>query len=196
MARRLAREEGMLCGGSTGTLVHVAVQVAREMDDPDAAVVALLCDTGERYLSKAHSDEWMRENRMLDLDTVSVRALIDRKTGTLPPLVHVRQDVSIRKALDLMQRHAITQIPVLEEGESVGSVGERGLMGRVLQDMKLMEAPVSQVMEPPFPVVHVRDSFEHVTTLLGRGNDAVLVRDAGAFVAILTRADVLDLLRG
>ena len=69
-------------------------------------------------------------------------------------------------------------------------------MARVLQDMKRLDAPVSESMDPPFPVMHGRDSFENVTTLLARGNDAVLVREAGSFVAILTRSDVLDLLKG
>ena len=196
MTRRLAREEGIFVGGSTGTLVHVAMQVARELDDPNGCVVALLCDTGERYLSKAHSDEWMRENRMLDVDETSVRTLLDRKRRTLPALLAVRSDMAVRKALDLMQQHGVTQLPVVEEGECTGSVGEGRLMSRVLQDLKLMDAPVAQLIEPPFPVVHVRESFEHVTQLLARGNDAVLVRDGGQLAGILTRSDVLDLLKG
>lgn len=196
MTRRMAREEGIFVGGSSGTLVHVAAQVAREIDDPDGCVVALLCDAGERYLSKAHSDEWMRENRMLDVDELSVRTLMDRKMAPVPALVSVRSDVPVRKALDLLQEHGITQLPVVEDGECVGSVGESRLMARVLQDLKLMDSPVGGILEPPFPVVNVRDSFDHVTKLLSRGNDAVLVREAGVFVGILTRSDVLDLLRG
>jgi cystathionine beta-synthase len=196
MTRRLAREEGLLVGGSTGTLAAVAVQVAREIDDPEGCVVTLLCDTGERYLSKAHDDEWMRQNRLLEADAVLVRVLLERKRAGTPGLVHVPGATTVRKALDLMQQHAVTQLPVIEEGESLGSLSETRLMARALQDMKILEAPVQAVMEPPFPVVHARDTVEHVTQLLGRGNDAVLVRDAGAFTGILTRSDVLDALRG
>ena len=194
MARRLAREEGLLVGGSSGTLVHVACQLARDLDDPDGCVVTFLCDTGERYLSKCHSDEWMRENRMLDSDRLAVRSLMDRKGGRMPALIHVDGVGTVRKALELLQVHGITQLPVIEEGESTGSVSEKGLMARVLQSTAILDRPVADVMEPPFPVVQSRDSFDHVKTLLARGNDAVLVREKGEFVAILTRSDVIELL--
>ena len=194
MARRLAREEGLLCGGSSGTLVHVAMQVAREIDDPEAAVVFILCDTGERYLSKCHSDEWMRENQMLDVDRLSLRSLIESKGGSLPAVVSVDGAATARKALELMREHGISQLPVINEGESVGSLAESALMQRIIGEVALMDAPVSELMQAPFPVLSIRDSFEQLKTLLGRGNRAVLVRDAGELVGLLTTADVLELL--
>ena len=195
MARRLAREEGIFAGGSSGTLVEVALQVAREIDDPDGCVVTLLCDSGDRYLSKAHDDEWMRQNRFLDVGALSVRVLLERKGPMAGAVIHARGDVPVRQALELMQRNAITQLPVIEDGESVGSISESRLLTRALQDMKSLDAAVTSVIEAPFPVVGMRDTFDHVTKLLARGNDAVLVRDSGTFVGILTRSDVLDLLK-
>jgi cystathionine beta-synthase len=194
MARRLAREEGILVGGSSGTQVHVAAQVARELDDPEGGVVTFLCDAGERYLTKAHSDEWMRENRMLDVDTISVRHLTERKGGKLPPIVSVGERASVRQALALMQRHGITQLPVIESGECVGSVAEGQMLGRVIASTALLDRPVVELMGAPFPVVHQRDSFDQVTRLLARGNDAVLVREGGEFVGLLSRSDVIGLL--
>ncbi len=87
MARRITREEGMFVGGSSGLITHVAMQVARELDDPEAFVVTFLCDTGERYLSKLYSDEWMRENQLLDADRASVATVLDTKLGEAPSIV-------------------------------------------------------------------------------------------------------------
>ncbi|MEM7247516.1 MAG: pyridoxal-phosphate dependent enzyme, partial [Acidobacteriota bacterium] len=194
MTRRLAREEGLLVGGSSGTLASVALQVAKEIDDPEACVVFILCDTGERYLSKCHSDEWMRENRMLDVDKMSLSHLIDAKGGKLPPVVSVEPTASARKALELMREHGISQVPVVAGGESMGAVSETTMMQRLLGDVGLMEAPVSELMDGPFPVLSVRDSFESLKALLGRGNRALLIRDAGELAGILTLSDVLELL--
>jgi len=89
MARRMTREEGLFCGGSTGLNVHAAVEVARKVDDPDAMVVTILCDTGERYLSKVYDDHWMRENQMMDEERVSAATLLDARPKEIPPLVSV-----------------------------------------------------------------------------------------------------------
>lgn len=194
MARRLAREEGILSGGSTGLLLHVAVQLAREIDDPLGCVVTILCDSGDRYLSKCHSDEWMRENRMLDVERTAVGELVAGKKGGVPELLAVEGKVTVRRALELMQRHGITQLPVIEDGESTGSVSETRLMARALQSTALLDQPVAAVLEPPFPVVAAEDSLDHVTRLLASGNDAVLVRSGGAFRGIVTRSDVLGVL--
>jgi cystathionine beta-synthase len=196
MARRLAREEGIFAGGSSGTMVEVALQVARDLDDPDGCVVTLLGDSGDRYLSKAHDDEWMRQNRFLDVDAMSVRALLDRKGAMSTSVIHAKGDAPVRRALELMQKHGITQLPVIDDGECVGSVSESKLLQRALQDLKSLDAPLTTIMEAPFPAVSGRDSFDHVTKLLARGNDGVLVRDAGTFVGFITRSDVLDFMKG
>jgi cystathionine beta-synthase len=194
MARRMAREEGMLVGGSSGTLVHVAVQVAREIDDADGCVVAFLCDSGERYLSKLHSDEWMRENRLLDADPLSLRLLVESKPGGLPPLISIARDATVREALELMREHGVTQLPITEDGGSVGTAYENKLMGRVLEESSVMDQQVGANMEAPLPVASLRDSFDTLRGLLSRRHEAVLIRDAGVLVGILTRSDLLELM--
>jgi cystathionine beta-synthase len=138
----------------------------------------------------------MRENRMLGVDPISVRHLIERKGGRHPPLVSVAEVTTVRQALDLMQRHGITQVPVLESGDCVGSVAEGQLLGRVMTSMALLDRPVAEVMGAPFPVVHARDSLEQATRLLARGNDAVLVREGGELTGVVTRIDIVGLLGG
>lgn len=194
LARRLAREEGMLLGGSSGTLLQVAIQLAREIADPQGCIVTFLCDGGDRYLSKVHDDEWMRANQLLDTDRLSVNHLLGSKKGGLPPVVSIPRSATVRKAIDLMREHSVSQLPVIEDGESLGSVSENRLMAHVLAETATMERPVETIMEPPFPVLQARDSFEHLKALLARKNDAVLVRDKGRFTGVLTRSDVIELL--
>src|SRR3712207_4815228 len=100
LARRLTREEGLFVGGSTGLVVHVALEVAREVDDPEACVVCLLCDTGERYLSKTYNDDWMRENRLLEPARVTAFDVVRGKAAGAPPrLVSVAPETPVRQAL-------------------------------------------------------------------------------------------------
>ena len=89
MARRLTREEGLFVGGSSGLITAVALNIARELDDPNAMVVTMLCDTGERYLSKLYNDEWMRENQMLDAPRIALHSVLGRKNGGAPAVVSV-----------------------------------------------------------------------------------------------------------
>ncbi len=112
MARRLTREEGLFVGGSSGLIAHVAVSLARRIDDPKALVVTFLCDTGERYLSKLYNDEWMRENQMLDADRTTLASLLDRKGGgKTPSVVSVAPGTGVRQALGLMTLHDVLAAP-------------------------------------------------------------------------------------
>ena len=151
MARRLAREEGILVGGSAGLNVWLALEVARELDDPDCLVVTILADTGERYLSKVFSDEWMQENQMLEAPRVTVEQLLERRSATAPALVSVAPAAAVRQALNLMTTYGVSQIPVVENGESVGGLIEGTLMTRALSQPSLLDRPVREVMEQPFP---------------------------------------------
>jgi cystathionine beta-synthase len=191
MARRLTREEALFVGGSSGLIAHVAMQVARAVDDPDAFVVTYLCDTGERYLSKLYNDEWMRENQLLDTEPVTLGQLLTLKPGDVPGLVSVAPGSTVRQALRLMRLHDVSQLAVMDAGSCVGVVIEGELSTRALEDTKLLEAAVSTVMDPPLPIVDRETSLDHVTRLLAKANPAVLVRNAGQVEGILTRSDVL-----
>jgi cystathionine beta-synthase len=196
MTRRLAREEGLFAGGSSGLAVVVALQVAREIDDPSAIVVVILPDTGERYLSKVHSDEWMTENRFMEQDEARARDLLSRKRTGATSLVSITSDRIVKQALALMNEHSVTQLPVIDGGECVGSVKEGALMARAIEDRKTLDASVGSVMDKPFPVVHDHDPMDHVLRLFTRENEAVLVRRAGRIGGILTRYDVIQHLSG
>ncbi|HVD33853.1 MAG TPA: pyridoxal-phosphate dependent enzyme [Gemmatimonadales bacterium] len=196
MARRLAREEGILAGGSTGLNVALALDIAREVDDPKALVVTILCDTGERYLSKVFNDEWMQENQMLDAPRTTVEQLLERRPHDSPPLVSVAPSAAVRQALNLMNTWGVSQIPVLEDGRSVGGLVEGTLMTRALAQPALLDRPVREVMEPPFPEVEANYPTDRLGAMLTRESPAALVRKDGKLVGIVSRYDVLQQLIG
>jgi cystathionine beta-synthase len=196
MARRLAREEGILLGGSSGLNVAIALDLARELSDRDALIVTILCDTGERYLSKQFNDAWMQENQMLDTPRSTVQELLARRPAGAPPVVSVAPAAAVRQALNLMATWSVSQIPVLENGQSVGGLIEGTLMARALAQPALLERPVSEVMEPPFPEVEAGTAVDRVGAMLTRESPAALVRRDGKLVGIVSRYDVLQQLIG
>lgn len=194
MSRRLTREEGLFVGGSAGLITHVALEVARRIDDPNAFVVTFLCDTGERYLSKLYNDEWMRENQLLDADRTTLSQVVGGKPATAQPLVSVAPGASVRQALRLMSLHDVSQLPVMDGASCVGSVSEWSLAARGLENTKVLDAAVSEVMDPPFPIVDANQPADRVATLLSKANPAVLVRANGSVTGIVTRSDMLSYL--
>jgi cystathionine beta-synthase len=196
MARRLAREEGLLLGGSSGLNVAISLDLARELDDPQALVVTILCDTGERYLSKLFNDAWMQENQMLEAPRTTVEQLLERRPANAPPLVSVAPSAAVRQALNLMSTWGVSQIPVVEDGESVGGLIEGTLMARALGQPALLDQPVREVMEAPFPEVEATTPTDRVGAILTRESPAALVRKDGRLIGIVSRYDVLQQLIG
>jgi cystathionine beta-synthase len=196
LARRLAREEGILAGGSTGTNLYIALEVAREVNDPAALVVTILCDTGERYLSKVFNDEWMQENQMLEAPRTTVEQLLQRRPANAPALVSVAPSAAVRQALNLMTTWGVSQIPVIENGESLGGLIEGTLMTRALAQPSLLDRPVREVMEAPFPEVEAASPTDRVGAMLTRESPAALVRKDGKVIGIVSRYDVLQQLIG
>ena len=197
MARRLTREEGLFVGGSSGLIVHTALEIARETSDPDACVVCILCDTGERYLSKLYNDEWMQENRLLEPTRIRAGSMVSGKGEAAPSgLVAVAPSTSVRKALASITEHNVSQVPVLVEQECVGHLSEGALMARVIEDPSLIDRSVEELMDPPFPIVDANADLPAVRQLLTRQNPAVLVRREGRVTGIITRYDVLHYITG
>jgi cystathionine beta-synthase len=196
MSRRLAKEEGLFVGGSTGVNVVSALEVARKVNDPNAMVVTILCDTGERYLSKVFNDEWLRENEILENERVTVSRLIAGKDRDAPALAHIAPTATIRQALNLMSTYNVSQLPVLADGNGVGAVSEQVLMARALEDSKILDRPVQELMDAPFPVIESDWPVDRVTQLLSHESPAVLVRKNGVLAGIVTRYDVLHQLAG
>ncbi len=193
MARRLTREEGLFVGGSSGLIAHVALRVAKQIDDPDAFVVTVLCDTGERYLSKVYNDEWMRENQLLDSPRVTLLHVLGGKQmdGDAPPVVSVAPGAIVRQALGLMALHDVSQLPVMDGPNCVGSVSDWSLSQKSLENPKLLDATISEIMDSPFPVVAADQPVDSVVKLLSKSNPAVLVRANGNVQGIVTRSDML-----
>jgi cystathionine beta-synthase len=196
MARRLAKEEALFAGGSTGVNVVAALDVARRVNDPQALVVTVLADTGERYLSKVFNDEWLRENQILEAERVAVAALLDARNSGAPPLISIAPTGTVRQALNLMSTYNVSQLPVLDGGDGVGAVSEQMLMARALEEPATLDRPVQDVMDGPFPVVDADLPVDRLTTLLSRETPAALVRRDGKIVGIVTRYDVLHQLAG
>ena len=196
MARRLAREEGILAGGSTGLNVALSLEIARELDDPAALIVTILCDTGERYLSKVFSDEWMQENQMLEAPRTTVEQLLERRPPDAPPLVSVPPAAAVRQALNLMSTWGVSQIPVVEDGRSVGGLIEATLMTKALAQPSLLDRPVREVMDSPFPEVEASCPTDRLGAMLTRESPAALVRKDGKLIGIVSRYDVLQQLIG
>lgn len=191
LSRQLGRLEGIFCGGSTGTNLAAALRVARPLDEK-SIVVFVVCDTGEHYLTKHHSDEWMKEKRLLEPQKITAGLIVGTKGQNSPKsLVAATPDERVADVLAKMNESGLTYLPVLENGRAVGSLRESRVLARVLGNRELLESPVSEVMQASFPVVDVDASIGEITRQL-QANPAALVEEYGRITGIITRHDVLD----
>jgi cystathionine beta-synthase len=196
-ARKLARQEGILVGGSAGLALHAAIQVAVD-SKPDDVIVVLLPDTGRNYLSKFFSDEWMRQNGYLQrLVPARVREVIDSQSDGVPELVSVGAGKSVGEAIDLMQQYGISQLLVTENGTSagggvVGSIQERTLLDRVYRDPAVVTTSVSTAMDPPFARVASGAPIEEAFEALLGGEPALMIVEGDVPVGVITRSDLLE----
>ncbi len=191
MTRRLARQEGILVGSSSGAAVAGALEVARRLPD-DTVIVVLLPDTGERYLSKAHSDEWLKENRLLEGHDPTAQEILARRPEGVPPLVRVEEAAVVREAISLVRQYEVSQVPVLRGDENLGVLQEAKLLRLAFEDDKVLDRPVTAVMDPPLPEIGLHESTDRVKEYLAHRDAAVLVRDGHRLVGNLTRYDLLD----
>jgi cystathionine beta-synthase len=194
MARRLVREEGLFVGGSSGSAVVGALRWLSLRPLPEGAtVVVLLPDSGDRYLSKFFSDDWMREKGFLDVGATA-RDLVARKSAT-PALVAADPTTVVRDALALLRHHGISQMPVLAGQTNVGTIQEDEVLRRSLTDETALERSVAQLLSPPFPEIPADAPVSEVLHRL-KEERALLVRDAasGAPVGVLTRHDLVGFL--
>jgi len=190
-ARILTREEGIFCGGSTGTIVSATLQLAKELDKNDV-IVFIVCDTGERYLSKFHSDEWLRDKRLLPAEIRTLQDIITSKRNEGgKALAFLYPTDKVIKAFELINTSGYSQIPVIDHGESIGSIKEAKLMSRLIKEPKLFDLTIDQVMEAGFPALDQRTELESVRKYLG-DSPAVLVTEYGRIIDIVTRYDMLQ----
>ncbi|MGI8467929.1 MAG: pyridoxal-phosphate dependent enzyme [Pyrinomonadaceae bacterium] len=192
LARQLSRTEGIFCGGSTGTNFAAALKVAKNLDE-NGLIVFIVCDTGEHYLTKFHSDEWMKEKLLLEPQKITAGLLAGTKAQTAPrELVFVSPDETVGEAIARMNENGVTQIPVLDENMSVGSLRESRVLAKLLTDGELINAKVSEVMDESFPIVDVDASLDEIKPKL-LGSPAVLIEEFKRITGIITRLDALEL---
>ncbi|HEU4344241.1 MAG TPA: cystathionine beta-synthase [Candidatus Binatia bacterium] len=195
MGRRLTREEGLFCGGSSGTAVEGALRYAREKQlGRDELMVVLLPDAGEIYLSKMYSDEWMRQNQFLGR-SAEVGEILASKKRKLPELISVEVTSTVRSAIETMNQSGVSQLPVFDKGNLVGSLTESTLFQKTMESPDVMELTVGALLEPPLPTVGRDESVDEIVKLL-KSFPAVLVRDRKKYQGILTRFDVVEYLGG
>ncbi len=191
LTRRLAREEGIFTGGSTGTILYAALKLAKDLDK-DAVVVFTVCDIGERYLSKFYSDEWMREKRLLEKDKITVGIVYQTKISDgLPKLVCVSPDETVTEALQKLDEYNLSNLPVIDDNKSVGCINDAEVMSLVIEDSSVMNKKVKEIMDKPLPVLDDLDDIKHAISGLKK-SPAILVTQFGNISGILTRHDVLD----
>jgi cystathionine beta-synthase len=199
MTRRLAREEGLLVGGSCGMATVAALRVAEEIDDPDAVIVVLLPDSGRGYLTKVFSDEWLTRYGFGPPHEDGGRTVGDvlrEKSGALPSLVHTHPGETIAEAVAILREYGVSQMPVVRAeppvmaAEVAGSVSERGLLGVLFGRRGRPADAVESVMEPPLPMLGASEPVSKAIELLV-DTDALLVLDDGKPTGVLTRQDLL-----
>src|SRR4051794_16310616 len=200
MTRRLAREEGLLVGGSSGLAVAGALRVAAELS-ADALVVVLVPDSGRGYLSKIFNDEWMADYGFLKAQTgePTVADVLARKSSGMPELVHVHPHETVGSAISILREFGVSQMPVVKEeppvmaAEVVGSVVDRELLEAVFADRAALGEPLSRHMSRPLPTVGSGEEVGTAMTALEAAT-AVLVLDDGKPAGIVTRSDLLGFL--
>jgi cystathionine beta-synthase len=201
-ARRLAREEGILAGGSGGTSVFAAVQIARRLG-AGKRVLTMIPDSGRNYLSKFYDDNWMLEHGFLErqapMPTVE-EVLRAKHGGEVPALVTISAHQKVGEGIDTMQRYGISQIPVVRDGECesladvIGSLQDRALLERVFTNPDVLHADVATAMQPPLGAVEGNATVDEVFSTLTGGMNAVVVARDGRPVGVLTRSDLLEYL--
>jgi cystathionine beta-synthase len=198
--RRLAREDAMLVGGSSGMAAYAAVQLARELDDPDAVIVVLLPDSGRGYLGKVFNDEWLAQYGFLPAtDEQTVGQVLRGKSGRLPDLVHTHPSETIAEAVHILQEYGVSQMPVVRAeppivaAEVSGSVSERALLDALFSGhAKLIDA-VETHMDPPLPTIGANEPVNEAVAKLEKA-DALLVQEDGKPIGVVTRQDLLSYL--
>ncbi len=191
MARRLAREECLFCGGSSGAAVVAALEYGKRLRK-DQLVVVILSDTGRSYLSKCFNDAWMDENQYLEASIKqTVFEILMAKQETAEGFVSITSEKSAHEAVSLMRRLEISQVPVIEEGKNIGVVEENKAIDLLIQKANLEEMSVRDIMGPPLPEIDLYADVSDLSALLTRGVPAVLVKMGDWTYSIITKFDLL-----
>src|SRR6478735_641862 len=200
-ARRLAREEGLLAGGSSGTTVWAALQVAEQLG-ADSRILTLLPDSGRSYLSKYLDDKWMIEHGFLERSAPAptVAELLRAKAGETPALLTISAHQKVAEAIAVMEQYSISQLPVVRDGELsslsdvIGSLQDRALLDLVFKNSDALHEDVAIAMQGPLTTIDADESVDEIVTALTGGVNAVVVADGGKPIGVVTRSDLLEYL--
>jgi len=191
MTRKMAKEEGLFVGWSSGSVLHGTLEYAREHMKKDDVYVLLLPDHGTRYLAKVYNDQWMRDHGFLDSRTFgTARDIIQSRNGK-ESLHTISKSSKVSEAILLLNREGIDQLPVTDNGHFVGSVSSAALLEKIISDGYLQEKQVGEVLEKSMQFVAPDSTLDVLSSLLNKENKAVLVRDDNQHVHIITQHDVL-----
>ena len=191
MTRRLAREEGMFVGWSSGSAVFGALEWARQHLQQDDMMVIILPDHGTRYLNKVYNDEWMRAHGFLESQEFATAADIIRNQNGHSKLRTIDQDATVAEAVKLMDAQGISQLPVISDDSFVGSLTDKILLSKILNEPNLKQRKVKDIMDAPFQFVGLNNTLDVLSTVLKDSHQAVMVRDENNEPHIITQHDIL-----
>src|SRR5256712_2819360 len=190
LTRQLARHEGIFAGGSAGAALYVALKSAEKLTANDVVVI-IIPDSGTRYLSKVYNENWMRENQFLESRIkVSAGQVLNDKVRRADTLVSIPLAVTVEQAAALMREHDISQVPVVEGGEVVGSISETRILAILVSDPAAKRKPVAECMEKPFPIISEDAPVEEIAHNMDNQRPAVLVKHPTGF-DIITKSDLI-----
>jgi cystathionine beta-synthase len=200
-ARRLAREEGLLVGGSSGSTIAGALVLAQRLQ-PGVRILTILPDSGRSYLSKFLDDNWMIEHGFLErtAPAPTVRELLRAKAGDTPALLTISAHQKVSEAIDVMERYSISQLPVVRDGvlsslsDVIGSLQDRALLDLVFKNADALHEDVAVAMQGPLTTVEADESVDEIVTALTGGVNAVVVAERGRPIGVVTRSDLLEYL--
>jgi cystathionine beta-synthase len=188
MARRLSREEGLFCGYSAGSCLQGLMQMRSELQ-PDDLVVCIFHDHGSRYVGKIYNDQWMMERGFLDVKTFKD---IVASRGNKQKLIVVTPEQTIADAVALMQKYEIEHIPVMQDELMIGSISENGIFQKMFTDRAFSKVSIGNALEKPYPVVDFNSPLEKISKLISKESGAVMSRDEGGTLHIVTQYDILQ----
>ncbi len=189
MARKLAKEEGLFCGYSSGSCIQGLIQLKDKLKKDDVVVV-LLCDHGSRYVGKIFNDQWMSERGFLEVKSFKDIVL----SRAHKQLITIEASLSVAQAVELMKQYDIEHIPVTEDGNIIGSISENGLFQKVFDNPEIKNDTIKSALEPQFPMVAFEAPVEKMGTLINKENGAVLAKDDSGNYHIVTKYDVIQAL--
>jgi len=189
MTRRIPREEGIFAGNSAGSAMAGLLQMKDRFKKGDLVVV-IFHDHGTRYLGKMFNDDWMRERNFLEATKPKAMDLVASHKDL--KLLTIDANATVNEVLEILSKYSISQIPVTDKGEYVGSLNDNYLFNKLIENNDIKNYTVKTMMQPAFPVVGEKATIEEVSKLITKDNNAVLLRDLGGNMHIITKHDIIE----